>query len=181
MVDGSPRAARAFVVLAIAAWLIGVPAAALAQSGAGAPVKPVSGLGYGFIGFGAATGGGESSATYHLGGGGEAVFRDAFGVGAEIGYLNSFEEGSEGIGVLSINGTYHFGGGPTAAKARPFVTGGYTLGFRDGSESLFNLGGGVDYWFKPKVGLRVEFRDHIWASGGETVQFWGVRFGVTFR
>jgi len=27
----------------------------------------------------------------------------------------------------------------------------------------------------------VEFRDHIWMDGGDTVQFLGVRVGVTFR
>lgn len=175
------RAVRTLALAAIVAWFIAAPTAAFAQPGGTARAKSTSGLGYGFVGFGAATGGGDSTATYHLGGGGEAIFADAVGVGAEIGYLNFFEENSEGIGVFSVNGTYHFGGGNTAAKARPFVTGGYTLGFRDGSESLFNVGGGVDYWFKPKVGLRIEFRDHIWTSGGETVQFWGVRFGVTFR
>jgi hypothetical protein len=39
----------------------------------------------------------------------------------------------------------------------------------------------VDIWLKPKVGLRVEFRDHIWSDEGYTVHFWGARFGVTFR
>jgi hypothetical protein len=64
---------------------------------------------------------------------------------------------------------------------RPFVTGGYTLGFRDGHENLFNVGGGVDFWLKPKVGLRVEFRDHIWIEDNDTLQFLGVRVGVMFR
>jgi hypothetical protein len=176
------RVARSFVVLAIAAWLVGVPAAALAQPGGGTPVKPVSGLGYGFLGVGAAVGDGDSTGTWHVGGGGEAIFADAVGVGAEIGYLNSFEEGSDGIGMLSINGTYHFGGGNTSAKVRPFLTGGYSLGFSGGeTDSLFNVGAGVDFWLKPKVGLRVEFRDHIWTEDNDTLQFLGVRVGVTFR
>jgi Outer membrane protein beta-barrel domain len=171
------RAARSFVVLAVAAWLVGVPAAALAQSGGSAPARPVSGLGYAFGGLGAASGEGESTATWHIGGGGEAIFADAIGVGAEIGYLNSFEEDSQGIGVFSVNGSYHFGSG----KWRPFVTGGYTLGFRDGHANLFNLGGGVQYWLKPSVGLRIELRDHIWTEENDTAHFWGVRVGVTFR
>ena len=175
------RVARTLALVTIVAWLLAVPVTAFAQSGASGPANASSGLGYVFAGFGAATCCGESTATYQVGGGGEAIFADAVGVGAEIGYLNSFEQGSEGIGVLSVNGTYHFGGGQPARKARPFVTGGYTLGFRDGHANLFNLGGGVDYWLKPKVGLRIEFRDHIWTSGGDTTQFWGVRAGVTFR
>lgn len=28
---------------------------------------------------------------------------------------------------------------------------------------------------------RVELRDHIWHEDNDTLQFWGVRFGVTFR
>lgn len=84
--------------------------------------------------------------------------------------------------MLSINGTYRCGGGNASAKVRPFLTGGYTLGWSGGdSESLFNVGGGVDDWLKPKVGLRVEFRAHVWTSEGDTTQFWGVTFGVTFR
>jgi hypothetical protein len=177
----SSRAARSVVVLAFAAGLVGVPAAALAQSGSSAPVKTVSGLGYGFFGVGAAVGDGDSTGTWHVGGGGEAIFADALGIGAEIGYLNSFEENSDGIGVFSVNGAYHFGGGSSSAKVRPFVTGGYTLGFRDGHANLFNVGGGVDFWLKPRVGLRVEFRDHIWTEDNDTVQFLGVRVGVTFR
>ena len=175
------RPARSFVVLAVAAWLIGVPAAALAQSGGGAPVKPVSGLGYGFVGLGAATSEGESQGTWHVGGGGEVLFRDAFGVGAEIGYLTLMEAAeSDGFGVLSVNGSYHFNGGASARRWRPFLTGGYTLGFDGGSsESFFNVGGGVDFWMKPGVGLRLEFRDHIWTQ--EDVHLWGVRIGVTFR
>jgi hypothetical protein len=178
----SSRAARSFVALAIAVWLVGVPAAALAQSGGGTPVKPVSGLGYGFFGIGAATWEGDSEGTWHVGGGGEALFRDAFGVGAEIGYLSSLEEGSDGLGVLSVNGAYHFNGGAAARRWRPFVTGGYTLGF-DGStsENLFNVGGGVDVWMKSKVGLRLEFRNHIWMEDGETTHFWAFRVGITFR
>jgi len=158
------------------------PAAASAQSGANAPAKSVSGLGYGFFGLGAATFEGDSEGTWHVGGGGEAVFRDGFGVGAELGYLDWLENGGDGLGVLSVNGASHFNGGAAARRWRPFVSGGYTLGFDGGvSENLFNIGGGVDIWLKPRFGLRVELRDHIWSDEGDTVHFWGVRFGVTFR
>ena len=174
-------AAWTLVLLAVAVCVTGMPAAALAQT-AVAPVKSVGGLGYGFLGLGAASFEGDSVGTWHVGGGGEAVFRDAFGVGAEFGYLSWLEESSDGLGVLSVNGAYHFNGAAGAARWRPFVSGGYTLGFDgDVTENLFNIGGGVDYWLKPRVGLRIEFRDHVWAEDGETVHFWGVRFGVTFR
>jgi len=110
------------------------------------------------------------------------LFRDAFGVGAEMGYLNWLEEGSDGLGVLSVNSCYHFNEGTSARRWRPFRSGGYTLGFDgDMSKNLFNVDGVVDFWLKPKVGLRVEFRDHIWTEGSDTAQFLGVRVGVTFR
>jgi hypothetical protein len=176
------RAVRTLTILAAAAWLVAMPAAVFAQSGGTAPARSVGGLGYGFAGFGGAAGEGESTSTWHVGGGGEAIFGDAVGVGAEIGYLNSFEDSAEGIGVFSANGSYHFNGGAATRRLRPFVTGGYTLGFAsDGHQNLFNVGGGVDYWLKPKVGLRIEFRDHIWHEENDTLHFWGVRAGVTFR
>ena len=178
------RTAKIVTTLVTAAWLVGMPPAALAQSASGTPARAVGGLGYGFVGVGAVTSGGESMGTWHVGGGGEAVIRDAIGIGAEIGYLNWLEEPDEsGLGVFSVNGSYHFNGGEASRRFRPFLTGGYTLGFAaDGHENLFNVGGGVDYWLKPKVGLRVEFRDHVWSGDGEdTLHFWSVRFGVTFR
>jgi hypothetical protein len=162
--------------------LVSVHGVAYAQSGAAVPARPVSGLGYGFGGVGAATFEGNSTGTWHVGGGGEAIFRDAVGVGAEIGYLGLFEE-SEGVGIFSVNGTYHFNGGRAPARrVRPFVTGGYSLGFEgDDHVNLVNVGGGLDYWLKPKIGLRIEVRDHVWSEGGETLQLWGVRVGVTLR
>lgn len=170
------------VVGLTAAWLMCAPAPALAQAPAPGPAKAVSGLGYGFFGVGAATCCGDSTGTWHAGGGGEAVIGDAVGIGAEIGYLNLVESGSDGLGVFSVNGAYHFFPGQPSHRVRPFVTGGYTLGFAsDGHENLLNFGGGVDYWLKPKVGLRVEFRDHVWGEEGDTLHFWSVRFGVTFK
>jgi hypothetical protein len=176
------RAVGTFAVLAVAAWLIGVPAPALAQAAAGAPVKPVGGLGYGFFGIGAASTDYGSIGSWHVGGGGEAVFWDELGIGAEIGCQSLWEEPPDRFGMLSVNGAYHFNSAAGAGKWRPFVTGGYTLIFDSGSTgNLFNIGAGVDYWFRRKVGVRVEFRDHIWTPGEITVQYLGVRFGVTFR
>ena len=174
---------RATLVVGLAvAWLACAPGPAFAQAAAPGQAKAVSGLGYGFFGIGAATCCGESTGTFHFGGGGEAVLRDAFGIGAEIGYIAPWEESSDGVGAMSINGTFHFFPNQPSRKARPFLTGGYTLGFDEGvTENLFNVGGGVDYWMTPKVGLRIELRDHVWSEGGDTMQFWGVRFGVTIR
>ncbi len=48
-----------------------------------------------------------------------------------------------------------------------------------GTLNLFNLGGGVNYWFPPKLALRLELRDHIDPLDGP-VHYWGVRFGLAF-
>jgi hypothetical protein len=57
-----------------------------------------------------------------------------------------------------------------------------TLAFSNGEhENLFNFGGGVDYWMKKRVGLRIEFRDQVWSGPSQTSHFWGARFGVTVR
>lgn len=61
----------------------------------------------------------------------------------------------------------------------PFVTGGYSLRIRAGVASAFNFGGGVNYWFKDRVGLRLEFRDHI--SHSDLNYFYGFRIGLAFR
>lgn len=161
-------------------WLAVMPAAAGAQSAAPASGRTWSGLGYIFGGIGAVTGGGSSDATLHVGGGFEATAWDALGIGAEIGYLAPFESLADGIGIFSVNAAYHFFARQPSHRARPFVTGGYTLGFRSGSENLWNVGGGVDYWFRSKTGLRIEFRDHVWTGEG-TEQFWGVRIGLIIR
>ena len=174
---------RATLVVGLAAaWLAFVPALALAQTAAPGPAKTVSGLGYGFFGVGAEACCGDSWATWHAGGGGEVVIADAFGIGAELGYLNWFEEGMDTIGVFSTNGTYHFFPRQASRRLRPFVTGGYTLAFNNGGhENLFNVGGGVDYWMKKRVGLRIEFRDHVWSGSSQATHFWSARFGVTVR
>jgi hypothetical protein len=84
------------------------------------------------------------------------------------------------IGVFSPNGYYVFN--TKDEKVKPFITGGYTRSF--GHESGFNwgnFGGGVTYWAAPKIGVLLEFRDHITSVESTRVQFWQVRFGLAFK
>ncbi len=178
MGDSSSRRCRG-ATLVLASVVLLIPAVAIAQRPAPEPVKTSSGIGYAFAGIGAV----EGMSTFNLGGGGEAVLADAFGVGAELGYLAGTSGASEGIGTFSVNGTYHAFPRQPARKVRPFVTAGYTLGFRfqEGHANMWNFGGGVNFWLKPRTGLRVEFRDHVYSGGGEGTHFWGARAGVIFR
>jgi len=147
------------------------PIAAVAQS------KERGGQGYVFVAPGSSTEGGSS---LHFGVGGEGLVYKGLGVGGEIGYLGASRELSAGIGVLSPNVSYHFLNASKSGKFAPFITGGYSLLFRSGVVHAVDFGGGAHYWFKDRVGLRLEFRDYIPAHA-DLPNFFGFRIGLAFR
>jgi hypothetical protein len=136
------------------------------------------GWGYVFFGAGVAADDGAFP-LFHVGGGGEGLINGGFGAGAEVGYIAPLEESSNGFGIFSANASYHFGGKDPSNKFVPFVTGGYSLGFRSGTAHGGNFGGGVQYWIRERVGLRFEVRDHIFSS--DSPHLLSFRFGVTLR
>lgn len=158
-------------ILAVTMLLLAVSTAARAQRSHG----------YLFLAPGGQSSGGQTAMTLHLGAGGEAVLFKGIGVGAELGALGPREDfASNVLGVASVNGYYHFLHG--RPKADPFVTAGYTVMFRSGSINLFNFGGGINYWFVPRLGLKVELRDHVYdIQYGSRVQYWGIRLGLAIR
>ncbi len=123
--------------------------------------KEHHGQGYLFYAPGGVFEGGRHAGTTHLGGGGEGLIYKGVGIGAEIGYLSQSRAFLEGVGVFSVNGSYHF---RRNRSVSPFITGGYTAFFRNGHVNLVNFGGGVNWWFKERVGLRLEFRDHLYSQ-----------------
>jgi hypothetical protein len=137
--------------------------------------KDSHGHGYAFFAPGGI--GDSSTATGHVGVGGEGIFGNGLGIGAEIGYVKPINSRGDGIGLFSLNGAYHF---KNASKVVPFVTGGYSGFFREGYANGFNFGGGVNYWLKERVGLRFEFRDQV-PGNTDLGHFYEFRFGVTFR
>ncbi len=145
-------------------------------------INQPGGYGYAFVAPGARS---TDDATLHLGGGGEYVFKGGAGVGAELGYLGPMERLDTGFGVFSLNGGYHFRKASRSGKTVPFLTAGYTGIFRGrGGDSGFNFGGGVNHWFKDRVGVRLEFRDNVFGytfSGNDYVHYLNVRVGLTFR
>ena len=133
------------------------------------------GWGYVFGGVGGRDGG-NSNAVINVGGGGEAIVVKGLGLGGEIGYLTDTRSGGNGLGLASTNLSYHFN---RSQKLVPFVTGGGSLAFRGGAAGGGNIGGGVHYWIKNNVGLRLEVRDFIFSSDSpNTVVF---RVGLSFR
>lgn len=150
-----------------------VPALAFAQ----AP-KEHRGYGYVFFAPGFTTPGGTGTA--HIAGGGEVSLYKGLGVGPEIGYVTPFRSFADGIGVGSLNGSYHFRPRRSQEDFTIFVTGGYSLAFRQGTANLANIGVGVNYWFRERMGLRPEVRDHFNVTG-RIGQIIGFRIGLLFR
>jgi len=132
--------------------------------------------GYVFIAPGAASGNGATTATLHFGGGADVLVYQGLAAGAEIGYLAPVDSLGDGFGVFSADLSYHFS---RRQRLVPFVTGGYSLAFRSGTANGGNFGGGVDYWLRESVGLRFEFRDHVFSN--DSTHFFGFRFGLAFR
>ncbi len=137
-------------------------------------------LGYWFIAPGALTARAHSDFTLHMGGGGELALPKGFSAGIEAGALGPTHNYSDNVlGVASLNGYYHFRHSRSAV-VDPFVTAGYSLFFRHGTNNLANFGGGLNYWIWRGVGVRTEFRDHVYTGGGPTLHFWNFRFGLSF-
>ena len=131
---------------------------------------------WGYFFFGVGSTSENSNAFINAGGGGEGLLYKGFGVGAEIGGLTPINNGNETIGLASVNVTGHFN---RTGKVDPFVTGGASLAFRNGSSGGGNFGGGVHWWVKNRLGLRFEFRDHVFSS--DSPHFYVFRTGVSFR
>jgi hypothetical protein len=136
--------------------------------------EPYRGEGRVFYGPGRAPGGGTLQ---QIGVGGDGFLYKGFGAGADIGYQFPSEGFTYGIGLLSVNGSYHLNRS-RHAKLSPFVTGGYTLAFRAGHANLANFGGGVTWWLAGHAGIRLEIRDYVWPGGQHSPQ---ALVGLSFR
>ena len=133
--------------------------------------------GYMLFAPGVVSGGGETEPTLELALGGEAVFARRIGIGVEVGGVGLRGSTDSGFGLGSINGYYHL---PRANSRRdPFLTVGYSqvIPF---DVSLFNFGGGMNWWFAPHLGMKVVFRDYVYkGSGRANLGTFG--FGVAFH
>lgn len=104
-----------------------------------------------------------------------------YGVGAEFGVF--FDDTGGVLGGLSVDAVVQ----PPAKHRRtvvPFFAVGYSA--LTGPETEFttwNLGGGVTWWSRDRLGVRVDVRDHIgpqrFPAGRE--HYWALRVGVAFR
>ena len=118
----------------------------------------------------------------HAAGGGEFLVGGRVGAGGEFGLMANANGGAF---VTSANGVFHFTPSvatPIRSRISPFASGGYSrITSGEGGFDAFNLGAGADIWMKPRVGMRLEFRDHFRPDTRGGVQYWAFRFGVVFR
>jgi hypothetical protein len=147
--------------------------------GAWAPSAQAQLLGYGIGGPAGYEGFFGSGSGLHLAGGGEVLVKGIAGVGAEVGVLGS---GGSALWVKSVNGVLHVPAGTGTRRLSAFVTAGYTsMSSGEGSFDAWNVGGGLDVWPKDRVGVRVEFRDHLRPDSRGRVHYWSLRAGVVVR
>jgi len=138
---------------------------------------PRRNYGYALCSPGATLGDG-AAATLTLGAGTEGLLKGGFGAGAHVSYLFYPVGGfGEGFGLFSPGVIYQLN---RARKTVPFVPGGYSLAFRDGTLNLIHFGGGLNHWFKNHWGLRFEVRDHIQPQSLE-YQLLQFRLALLFR
>ena len=82
------------------------------------------------------------------------------------------------LGLGSANLSYHFLRSTPTERIKPFLTGGYSTTFRAGIQSGANVGGGIDVVLKPRVSLRLEFREYLSRLRVDHV---GPRVGIAFH
>lgn len=151
------------------------PALAVAQDSEGRRLQ-----GYVFAAPGGISAVGNTAAAFHAGIGGEGLLYKGLGAGAEVGYLFPTRAPGDGIGIFSLNGSYHFVNQNKPRKVVPFVTAGYSRAFGQGGFNMVNYGGGVNWWMRDRLGLRLEARDHV-TTETPRGHFWQFRVALAFR
>jgi hypothetical protein len=122
---------------------------------------------------------GSSSSALQVAGGAEALFRGVAGVGGEFGV---FLSGGDFLTALSVDGVVHVTKPRSRSRFSPFVCVGYSaMGDGDVSFKAVNAGVGLDIWSKDRVGLRLDFRDHLRSDPRGDVHYWTIRAGIAFR
>lgn len=119
----------------------------------------------------------------HVGGGGEGHITDRFALGGEIGVLKPVtNQYAITTGLASVTPAFHFISRDSKRKFDPFVDGGLSLLAGGGGGAVaIHYGGGVNYWVRRRLGVRIEFRHHIWSpESGEVVHLVAFRVGIVF-
>ena len=145
---------KSFLVVSFLVFLM--PAFALGQD------QNNAAQGYAFVGLGDSFG----TTALHFGGGGEFDLYKGLGFSLDLGYMAPSRGLQEGIGIFSPNGRYAFRHSADS-KLIPYITAGYSLLFRRDTAK--------------KVGLKVEFRDHVLTQCRNNCHAYQIRGGFSFR
>jgi hypothetical protein len=81
------------------------------------------------------TAGDGSATTFHYGRGGERLIYRGLGLGADLGNVTPIGDFGHWLGIFSATASYSFGGRQSSRRITPFVSGGYSLKFRDDDDS----------------------------------------------
>jgi hypothetical protein len=112
----------------------------------------------------------------HVGGGGEARLANRFGLGGELGVLKPVtNQYAITSGLASVTPAYHFIARGSNRTIDPFVNGGFSVLFGSGAGAAIHYGVGLNYWVGRRLGLRFEFRHHLWSPSSASASAW--RFG----
>jgi hypothetical protein len=109
----------------------------------------------------------------------ELLMRGRAGVSLELGRVGWGDRDHQ-LTHGSVSGSYHFA---RAGRRRldPFVSGGIGLvADWDAVATAYNVGAGVTFWPRLRVGLRVEARDDFALTNG-ILHVPGVRVGISLR
>ncbi len=113
------------------------------------------------------------------GGGGEGFVWRGLTLGGDVGYFKFPADYNNGYGVATLNVGYHFVDRTRPKKLDPYLD--FTVlgvAFKPGSSTgAGHLGGGVNYWFKERIGLHTGVQVQI--VGEDAVA--SFRVGLTFR
>ncbi len=162
-------------ILMILSMTLALTAGAIAQSNDA--YNAVGALGFGF--------GGRSDWNTGFGklmsfaGAGEGYVWKGLALGGDGQLVWNRDQSDSYFGLLSLGPSYHFDDRENPRRVVPFVTGGYGLAFREGGISLYQMGAGVTWWPKDRVGLRFEYR--YFDNTRDAFQMNQLRFSVTFR
>lgn len=153
-----------------------LPLAAVLLQGADEP-KPgrYRGSGYLVAGFGRCQ---HGVTNMSAGGGGDGFLWRGLTLGGDVGVYAFTGRGSFRLGLATLNVGYSFANRNRRGRFEPFVNAGVVgVGFGPGVAQAAAAGGGLHYWFKPRVGLRTECR--VMAVADEVLTIF--RIGVSFR
>lgn len=174
--DGArPAWARIFGAVFRFGAILGV--AALTLEAADPPEKPYRYYGSGYVVASIGSLQEEALPIYVFAGGGDAFLWRGITLGADIGY-HRFSPGVA-FGLTTLNVGYSFANRNQRGKFEPFANIGL-LGAAftgRGAAAAVALGGGLNYWFRPRVGFRAEVR----TTGVDELNMVMIRVGLSFR